>query len=220
MSKQPGNKQFSPEYLAQLQGSQSSRRPAVPSFRVQPIPLSSYRQPATSTITSSSSRQPAPTPSYRQPAPSSYGQQSAQSSSQMADCPKPLGSVSYKRDTDLRKQRFSFVSNGVTYRLKIQRQTLDLCGLLFHDQNGNVQPFPPEFTVTDSDGQPALYLGGQFVLVWLNSYRVSFQGTPVLQITNQRQQSIFGSVNVVKGHGEDTTMPAVPIVPADDAVID
>lgn len=77
--------------------------------------------------------------------------------------------------------------------------------LSFIDANEQVAPFPPGFAVLDNIQQNALYVGGQYILVWLNSYEVRFQGETMLKITNQRQQSIFGSASVHKGH----TVPSI-----------
>ena len=143
----------------------------------------------------------------------------------MADCPKPFGSMSYKRATEDAKQRFCFEVGGVTLRLKINRQTQDLAVLSFIDANNQVVPFPPGFSVIDNIQQNALYVGGQYILVWLNSYDVRFQGVTMLRISNQRQQSIFGSASVHKGHTvplvqQQTLQAQAQILEAEDFVLE
>ncbi|KAH9260461.1 hypothetical protein BASA82_000139 [Batrachochytrium salamandrivorans] len=142
----------------------------------------------------------------------------------MADCPKPFGSVLYKRATEDAKHRFCFEVGGVTLRLKINRQTQDLAVLSFIDANDQVAAFPAGFSVIDNIEQPALYLGNQFILVWLNSYDVRFNGVTMLKISNQRQQSIFGSASVHKGYtvppmAQQALQPQAQILEAEDFVL-
>lgn len=139
----------------------------------------------------------------------------------MAEFPRPFGSVTYKRQTEPEKHRFVFTSNGVTHRLKINRQTDDLAVLQYVDANAAIQPFPPGFTVSDANNNPALYLGNNFVLVWLNSYLVRFNGTAILDLRNQKHQSIFGGAVVQRGHSlQMGAQPDAQVVLAEDAVVE
>ena len=100
---------------------------------------------------------------------------------------------------------------------------MDQVLLRYISNNGQIAPFPPGFTVReDASNAPALYLDGAFVLVWLNSYQIRFNNSPIIRVQNQRQQSLFGSSEVEKGHGDQhhvDLVDTVHVLQAEDVVV-
>ncbi|KAH9261737.1 hypothetical protein BASA81_000393 [Batrachochytrium salamandrivorans] len=89
------------------------------------------------------------------------------------------------------RQLFRHQVNGVTNYLLLTKLNQALARLTGSDVNGNEQPLPPGYTIVVTFGfpMPPNPMNGMFVIMWSDSYVVSFGGVHVLSLTNQRQQA-------------------------------
>ena len=102
------------------------------------------------------------------------------------------GTFSYRRDPIQGRQLFRHQVGGAPNYLLLTGINLALARLTGADQNGIEQPLPPGYTIVVTFGfpMPPNPHGGVFIIMWSDSYIISFNGQRVLSLTNQRQQAL------------------------------
>lgn len=118
-----------------------------------------------------------------------------------------LGSYSYKTGNE---RRLAFtppratLTDPVPARIyfKVMPVNANIAAIQFHaDQTfANVVAPPPQFALRDSTGQPVPAFQNNFLIVWLESYVLSWNAFDVLIISNQKQQSMAANGGLAAAH--------------------
>ena len=128
-----------------------------------------------------------------------------------------LGAFSYLYENDTRAFTCTItLSKGTQYTLRLLRVTDFMATLTYITLNG-VDIAPPVQTTVycPSNGQITPQMGISWPIVWHESYMVRILGQDVLQLSTQRQQSVFKLGNIKVEDANHIQIP--PQVPPADA---
>lgn len=94
------------------------------------------------------------------------------------------GSFSYLQDT------INYVRVGENLHVRVARIDSNVARLYLVNDVCVEVPIPEGMVLQDGSGTPVPAFKGSFMITWVGSYRLVYDGVCVLALTNQKQQAI------------------------------
>ena len=105
-----------------------------------------------------------------------------------------------------RKGAFSYQQDNCNYlrlndhlTIRVERVTQDVARVYLVDNHTVQQPIPANVSMQDEAGVGVPPFLNNFLVSWVNSYSLSVDNQPVMQLNRQKQQAIAGPADAQSG---------------------